>query len=261
MSNFSFYHVDAFTDLLFAGNPAAVCLLPTWLSDETLHSIAKENNLPVTAFLVRKDQQFDIRWITPEYELDLCGHGSLAAAYVIFNYLEPSWQEVALQSPLELLQVRRTGDLITLNFPAKIIEPCALPLLEQGLSLPPQAIYHYKSERCIAIYKTEAEIKTLQLDMQVLKQLEHRGITITARGNTVDFVSRTFYPHKMIPEDAVTGAAHCYLVPYWAERLKKIMLHAKQVSERGGELFCELTSDRVLLSAKAVLFMQGTVSI
>jgi PhzF family phenazine biosynthesis protein len=259
IENYPIYHVDAFTDTLFSGNPAAVCILPIWLPDEMLHCIAKENNCPVTAFLVRHDAIFSIRWITPEYELDLCGHGSLAAAFIIFNYLEPTWQDVSLQSPLHLLKISRNKDLITLNFPAKIIEPCSLPLLNQGLNLQVQESYQYNQERYIAVFNTETEIKALPPDFKILQALEHRGITVTAPGDTVDFVSRTFYPQKMIPEDAVTGAAHCFLVPYWAERLKKNTLQAKQVSARGGDLLCEYVKDRVLLSAKAVLYSQGII--
>src|ERR1700722_10594782 len=159
------YHVDAFANKIFSGNPAAVCVLTTWLSDIDLHNIAKENNLPVTAFLVREGDKFNIRWITPEYELDLCGHGSLSAGHVIFNYLEPTWQKADLQSRIELLQVHRTNDLITLNFPAKKIESVALPLLAQGLGLSPKEIYQHKNERCLAIYNTEEEVKQLKPNM------------------------------------------------------------------------------------------------
>lgn len=255
------YHVDAFSDKIFSGNPAAVCILPHWLPDVDLHNISKENNQPVTAFLVRDGNQFSVRWVTPEYELDLCGHGTLSAAYVIFNYLEPTWQTANLRSNLDALQVTRAGELITLNFPAKSIEKCSIPLLEEGLRLPPVEIYQHKNERCIAVYRTEGEIKQLNPNMQILAKLEHRGITVTAPGNTVDFVSRTFYPKKLISEDPVTGASHCLLAPYWSERLNKTKLRALQVSQRGGEMFCRYQDDRVLISAKAVMYMQGMVTI
>ena len=255
------YHVDAFSDKIFSGNPAAVCILPHWLPDIDLHNIAKENNLPVTAFLVRNGDQFSIRWITPEYELDLCGHGTLSAAYVIFNQLERTWQAVDLQSRTEKLQVSRSGEFITLNFPAKSIERCSIPLLEEGLELSPIEIYQHKNERCIAVYSTEDEVKELNPNMRILAKLEHRGITVTAPGNTVDFVSRTFYPKKAISEDPVTGASHCLLAPYWSARLNKTELHALQVSERGGEMFCRYQDNRVLISAKAVMYMQGMVTV
>src|SRR5204862_7536372 len=141
----------ALTDQFFSGNPAAVCILPYGLPDEALHCIAKENNVPATAFLVREGEQFNIRWLTPEYELDLCGHGTLAAGFVIFNYLEPTWQKVKLQSRLELLEVTRNHDFITLNFPMKSIEPCSLPILAKGLGLIPLETYQHKQERCLAV--------------------------------------------------------------------------------------------------------------
>ena len=142
------YHINAFTDKLFHGNPAAVCVLSTWLSDDMLHSIARENNLPVTAFLVRNGNQFSVRWITPEYELDLCGHGSLSAGFVIFNYIEPSLKKIDLQSRLDLLQITRNDHFTTLNFPIKEIEAVSLPLLEDGLGLLPKETYQHKNERC-----------------------------------------------------------------------------------------------------------------
>lgn len=261
IESFPIYYIDAFTNKLFRGNPAAVCVLSKWLSDDDLHSIAKENNLPATAFLVREVDKYNIRWFTPEYELDICGHGSLSAGYVIFNYLEPTWQKADLQSRIELLQVLRADDLITLNFPAKSIESTSLPLLEQGLGLSPKEIYQHKNERCLAIYNTEEEVKSLQPDMQILKKLEHRGITATAPGKNIDFVSRTFYPQKTISEDPATGASHCLLAPYWSKRLNKTDLHALQISERGGEIFCQYLGDRVLISGKAVLYMQGFINI
>ena len=254
------YHVDAFTDQMFSGNPAAVCVIPEWLPDDQLHNISKENNLPVTAFIVHEKDAYHIRWITPEYELDICGHGSLAAGYVIFNYIDTSLQKVDFHSRTEVLPVIRNRDLVTLNFPAKNIERCSLPLLEQGLGLSPNEIYQYKNERCLAVYNTEDEIKALKPDVQILKKLEHRGITVTAMGKEVDFVSRTFYPQKTIAEDPVTGASHCLLAPYWSKRLNKIELQARQVSQRGGEMICHYQGDRVLISGKAVMYMQGMIA-
>lgn len=257
-NQFAFYHINAFTDKLFSGNPAAVCLLPSWYSEQTLIAIAKENNLPVTAFLVRNGDKFEIRWITPEYELELCGHGSLSAGHVIFNYIEPEANNVTLQSRSELLSIARRGDLITLNFPVKEIEACSLPLLTKGLQCPTHEIYQHKNERCLAVLDSEETVKQLKPNLQVLRELPHRGITVTAPAKSGDFVSRTFYPHKMIAEDPVTGASHCLLAPYWAKRLNKVELHAKQISERGGELICQLQGNRVLISGKAVTYLQGT---
>lgn len=259
MTKLDIYHVDAFTSTVFSGNPAAVCVLESWLSDCQLNMIAKENNLPVTAFLVRNIDQYEIRWITPEYELDLCGHGSLAASYIIFNCLEPSWQCVTLSSVTGLLLVKRDHDLITLDFLAKKCEKVEIQFLEQGLGLLPKEIYQYKNERVVALYGSEEEVRALKPDIQRLKQLSHRGIIVTAPGVEVDFVSRTFYPEKFIYEDAVTGASHCMLAPFWADRLGKSTLHAWQVSRRGGEIFCEHRNDRVLISGRAVLYMRGVV--
>jgi PhzF family phenazine biosynthesis protein len=257
--NMTLYHVDAFTDKIFCGNPAAVCVLSEWLSDHYLHAIAKENNLPVTTFLVRKNNQFDVRWITPEYELDICGHGSLSAGHVIFNYIDPALQKVDLQSRTELLPIIRNEDLVTLNFPAKKIELCSLPLLEQGLGLVPKEVYQHKNDRCLVIVETEEEVQQLKPDMQILKKLAHRGITVTAPGMAVDFVSRTFYPQKSISEDPATGASHCLLAPYWAAKLNKTQFHAKQLSQRGGDIICEYKDDRVLISGKAVMYLQGVI--
>lgn len=259
MTTIRFYHINAFTDQLFCGNPAAVCLLPCWLPDQDLHEIARENNLPVTSFLVFSQDQFFIRWITPEQELDLCGHGTLAAAYVIFNELYPNWNEVDLQSSAGLLPVMRTGNLITLNFPAKNITACVLSLLEKGLGRAPTKIYQYNQERCVAVFDNEDAVHQLKLDMDVLRKLPHPAIVVTAPGNNVDFVSRTFYPQKNIVEDPVTGASHCLLIPYWADRLNKKALHAKQISERGGELFCQTQGNRVLIGGSAVLYMSGII--
>lgn len=255
------YHIDTFTNRIFSGNPAAVGVLQQWLPDSELQAIAKENNLPVTAFLIRENEKFNIRWVTPEYELEICGHGTLASAYVIFNLLEATWNKVDLQSRIELLQVQREGDLLTLNFPTKNIEPCHLPLLEQGLGLQPVETYQHKTERLLVIYNTEEEIKQLKPDMQILKKLEHRGITVTAKSKIVDFVSRTFYPQKSISEDPATGASHCLLIPYWHQKLNKTQFQSKQVSQRGGEMFCEYRGDRVLISGKCVMYSQGIINI
>lgn len=255
------YHIDTFTDRIFSGNPAAVCILEKWPSDLQLQAIAKENNQPVTAFLLRQGDGFNIRWITPEYELDLCGHGSMAASFVIFNILEPTWNKANLHSRTELLQVQRAGDLITLNFPTKNIEPFHSSLLEEGLNVKPIEIYQHKTERLLAVYDTEEEIKQLKPDMQILKKLEHRGITVTAKSKIIDFVSRTFYPQKNISEDPATGASHCLLIPYWQQKLNKTQFHAKQLSERGGEMFCEYQGDRVLISGRCVMYLQGMINI
>lgn len=254
------YHINAFTDKLFAGNPAAVCILDEWLTDKEMQTIAMENHLPVTAFLVRKNNEFHIRWFAPEYEIELCGHGSLASAYVIFNKLEPTWQQTDLHYPSGLLKIKNENGLITLEFPTKnsAIFPSA-DLLIKGLGTQPIEIYQHKTERCLAVFETEEKVRELNPNMRLLKQLEHRGIIVTAPGKNYDFISRTFYPKKTAYEDSITGASHCLLIPYWSKKLNKTKLLAYQASQRGGELLCEYQGEKVLISGKAIMYMQGVI--
>lgn len=261
METFPIFHVDTFTETPFCGNPAVVCILSKWLPDSILHAIAKENHLSVTAFLMKEKEQYQIRWITPEYELDICGHGTLAAAFVVFHFLELTWKQVELKPQRESLTIFRNKNLITLDFPAGDMDSIDLPVLQRGLGMAPKEVYQ-GGDRYIAVYRTEEEVLQLKPDREILMQLEHRGIVVTAPGNSVDFVSRTFYPKKAILEDAVTGISHALLAPYWAKRLNKQELHAKQLSKRGGELFCQCRDNhRVLIGGKAVLYMQGTIMI
>jgi PhzF family phenazine biosynthesis protein len=257
----STYHIDAFTDKLFSGNPAAVCILNQWLPDAVLQKIAEENNLPATAFLVREANQFSIRWFGPEYEIDLCGHGTLAAGYVIFNLLEPSLPEAVLHHPIVgALKIQRQDNLISLNFPVKKFTPCEVPdSLIKGLGIPPKKVYEFKKERLLVIFETEEDIKELNPDLFILKQLEYRGIIVTAKGNDIDFVSRVFYPQKTIFEDSVTGSSYCLLVPYWASQLHKTTFHAQQLSRRGGQVRCELNDNLVILHGNAILYQQGEI--
>jgi PhzF family phenazine biosynthesis protein len=255
------YFIDAFANQIFRGNPAAVCILEKWLSDEMLQSIAAENHLPATAFLVNKANKFEIRWFTPEYEIDLCGHGTLAASYVIFNYLDSTLQQIDFHSCQGLLRVKRDKECITLDFPIKSLEDCShSPQIENGLDASPIISYQYKSERCLVVLGSEEEVKNIKPNLQALAELPYRGIIITAPGRKADFVSRVFYPQKLISEDAVTGSSHCLLVPYWSKKLSKTKLHSRQLSQRGGDLFCELINDRVFISGSAVLYLQGTIS-
>jgi PhzF family phenazine biosynthesis protein len=255
------YHIDAFTSHLFKGNPAAVCVLKEWLHDDQMVLISKENNLPVTAFILLNEGRFHIRWFTPEYELDLCGHGSLAAAFVIFNYLQLNVNTIILQSKSETLEVTNNNDLITLKFPIKTIESTSISIINEALGVIPEAIYQHQNERCLVVLKMEDQITQLKPNMEMLKQIPHRGVVVTAKGNEVDFVSRTFYPHKTTTEDQVTGASHCLLVPYWAKKLNKTQLHAIQLSARGGELFCQHKENAILLGGRAVLYMKGIIYI
>lgn len=257
------FYLDAFTDRLFSGNPAAVCLLPEWLPENSLRAIARENNLPTTAFLVPEGKGYHIRWLTPEFELELCGHATLASGYIIFNHLQPALQQVSVYTKNgSELQISRKQDFITLEFPIKNIERCEIaPEITQSLGVTPLEMYEHRDERCIIVLEHEQTVRNLRPDMQPLKELDYWGYVITAPSTTVDFVSRTFYPDKSITEDAVTGASHCALMPYWVNRLGKNPLRAYQVSPRGGYLECELQQYHVLISGKATLYLEGSISL
>jgi PhzF family phenazine biosynthesis protein len=252
------YQVDAFTSRLFAGNPAAVCPLETWLDDRVMQSVAAENNLSETAFFVRNGEAYDLRWFTPACEVDLCGHATLASAFVVFEYLDRAAELVRFQTRSGELRVRRNGDLLTMDFPARPPQPCdASPALAAALGKPPRELGAARDY--LAVFESEDEVRALDPDMRALAALERFAVIVTAPGDSADFVSRFFAPAHGVDEDPVTGSAHCTLVPYWAGRLGKNSLHAKQVSARGGELWCELAGDRVILSGHAVRYMEGTL--
>ncbi|WP_158044982.1 PhzF family phenazine biosynthesis protein [Skermanella pratensis] len=259
------YQVDAFTDTVFAGNPAAVMPLDIWLPDATLQDLAAENNLAETAFFVPEGQEgYRLRWFTPTTEVDLCGHATLASAYVIMSILRPGTERVdfATQDAGNLTVTRR-GDLYTLDFP---VRPPERPAEDQEAILAdlaaalggPAPSDLLTARDYMVVYDDAASIASLRPDMGVLSRLD-RGVLVTAPGGDVDFVSRYFAPHHGIPEDPVTGSTHCTLVPYWSERLGKTELSARQLSARGGQLWCELRGDRVMISGKAMLYMEGTV--
>ena len=232
------YYVNTFLSKHMLGNPAAVLLLDQWLPDTELQSIATSIGLPATAFLIYEKNKFCIRWFTPDYELDICGHATMAAAHVIFDKIQSESRQIDFDGRTSV-KAKHENNLIFLDFPKKNIEPCpGMALLTQGLGIKPKYIYQHQSERCLAVFETEEEVRILKPDMSLLRQLPYRGIDVTAQGKDVDFICRTFYPRKAMTEDAVCGAAHCLLVPYWAKRLNKINLHSHQASERGGELFC-----------------------
>ena len=254
----NYYHVDTFTNQLFCGNPAAVCILTDSLSEEHMRAIAIENQLPVTAFIKQEGELFSIRWITPESELPLCGHGTLAAAWVLFHELDSHRDELQFDSPTAgILSVRRTIDGPELNFPIQSFQPVITPhTLQEGLGMDIMESYQ-AGDRILVLLQHESMIKALRPNLDILKRLDYRGIVVSAPGDTVDFVSRTFYPRKITPEDAVTGASHCVLVPYWAQRLGKTHFHAYQLSARGGELLCSLSENRVLLRGTAVTYLKG----
>lgn len=255
-----YFQVDAFADEVFRGNPAGVCLLAAWLPDPTLQNIAAENHLSETAFLVARGSDYDLRWFTPSVEMDLCGHATLAAAFVLFTERGVGENAVRFHSRSGLLTVPRAGELLTLDFPARPAVPCAAPdALIRGLGAKPAAVL--KSRDYLAVFASEAEVRALKPDFAVLKTLDCLGIIATAPGGDCDFVSRFFAPAAGIDEDPVTGSAHCTLIPYWAQRLGKAKLFARQVSRRGGELSCELAGNRVHIGGKAVLYLSGEIEI
>lgn len=254
------YQIDAFTSRIFSGNPAAVCPLKRWLEDSLLQAIAQENNLSETAFFVPEKNGYHIRWFTPVAEVDLCGHATLATAFVIFTHLEQSSAEIIFRSRSGSLTVVQEKGLLSMDFPSQPPVPCKAPkALIDGLRREPVEVL--RSEDYVAVFSGENDIVDLHPDMGMLRKLDLRGVMVTAKGSNVDFVSRFFAPKFGVDEDPVTGSAHCALIPYWAGRLNKKNLHAHQVSERGGELFCKDCGDRVSISGRAVTFMEGSITI
>jgi PhzF family phenazine biosynthesis protein len=248
-----YYQIDAFTGSLFSGNPAGVCLLTDWLPDATLQSIGAENNLAETAFVVQRDSYFDLRWFTPTLEMDLCGHATLASAHVIFRHLGYRDSVVRFQTRSGLLTVTRNDDALTLDFPARPASVCPAPAdLIKGLGRTPTTTA--KARDYLAVFDTEQAVRGLRPDMASLMRLDCLGIIATAPGEHCDFVSRFFAPGAGVPEDPVTGSAHCTLIPYWAQRLGRSKLHAMQISQRGGELFCEDRGERVGIGGRAVTY-------
>jgi PhzF family phenazine biosynthesis protein len=258
----SIYQVDAFAETVFSGNPAAIIPLENWIDEALMQKIAMENNLSETAFIVKEDEVYQIRWFTPENEVDLCGHATLASAYVIKNFIEPHIGEIefSTQKVGELKASAKEG-MYTLDFPARIPEPCSVPedlLKSLGTSI---AVEILKSRDYFVVLPDEEAVKNIEPDFLLMQQLDTFGVIVTAKGQSADVVSRCFYPGAGINEDPVTGSAHCNIVPYWAQKLGKTKLHCKQLSKRGGSLDCELAGDRVLMTGKCVLFLQGEIDI
>lgn len=252
------YQIDAFADRLFTGNPAAVCPLTKWLPDETMQAIAIENNLSETAFFVEEDTGWRIRWFTPATEVKLCGHATLASAFVYFTHIAPDTNQVVFDSHSGPLTVTRDGEWLTLDFPRQAVEPVETSaLLEEALGVKPVEVY--AADDWMIVLESESQVRELQPNMALLKQLERRGVIVTAKGDECDFVSRFFAPKYAIDEDPVTGSAHTKLTPFWAERLGRQKLHARQLSPRGGDLYCEVKGERVLISGRAVPYMTGTI--
>jgi PhzF family phenazine biosynthesis protein len=254
------YHIDAFTSRLFGGNPAAVCPLEQWLDEATLQSIAAENSLPETAFIKGGGGAYEIRWMTPVQEIDLCGHATLASGHVIFEVLEPGLDKVVFQSKSGPLRVDKEGDRLVLEFPSRPPKAIAPPpSLATILGATPREVL--KARDLMAVFETEAEVRGLKPDLHAMLTLDTFGVIVTAPGSDVDFVSRFFAPARGIPEDPVTGSAHCTLVPYWSKRLGKKSLTARQVSARGGELVLEDHGERVRIGGRTVQYLEGTLEL
>lgn len=255
-----YYHIDAFASQRFRGNPAGVCVLEDWPPDATLQSIAFENNLSETAFIVQRRDRYALRWFTPKIEIDLCGHATLAAAYVIFQYLGHLAPAVDFDSKSGPLRVEREGDLYVLDFPSRPPQPCPAPeALVRGLGQRPEEVL--RARDYLAVLQQADEVAGLPPNLAALSELDCLGIIVTAPGQDVDFVSRFFAPRAGIPEDPVTGSAHCTLIPYWSLRLGKARLTAKQLSARGGELWCEDAGDRVKIGGRAVTYLVGEIEL
>jgi PhzF family phenazine biosynthesis protein len=254
------YQVDAFTDRVFGGNPAAVCPLDEWLPDGVMQSIAAENNLAATAFFVREGDDYRLRWFTPVAEVDLCGHATLASADVLFRLLGHPGSSIRFLTRSGPLEVGRDGDGYAMDLPATVPTPCEVsPVLQEALGVPvDEALRAFDH---VAVLASEALVRELRPDLSRLKELDLRGVVVTAPGHEVDFVSRFFAPKLGIDEDPVTGSAHCILAPYWAGRLGRTRLRAQQVSPRGGRVDCEVRGDRVTLRGRAAHYMTAEITI
>jgi PhzF family phenazine biosynthesis protein len=260
-----FYHVDAFASQLFKGNPAAVCPLESWLPDATLQAIASEHNLSETAFYVARGSHYELRWFTPEVEVDLCGHATVASAHVIFDVRrETQGKRIVFKSKSGDLGVDMSlkdgSALYALDFPARPPQPCeAVPELSHALGATPKEVLAARDYLCV--FGAEDEVIALKPDMARIAALDRFAVIVTAPGTDCDFVSRFFAPGKGVSEDPVTGSSHCTLIPYWAERLAKPQLFARQHSRRGGELWCQHRGDRVSIAGRAVTYSQGVIEL
>ena len=263
-----YYVTDVFTDSLFGGNPAGVCLLEEWLDVSVMQSIAAENNLSETAFLVRREGHYDLRWFTPAIEIDLCGHATMGSAYVLFQFVEKSAKELRFNTQSGMLTVARDGDRLWMDFPAR---PGVLAqnysCLAKAMGI--ESFETYKSADILVVLDSEDTVRSISPDFEMLKQVraeaympgDNFGIIVTAPGSDCDFVSRFFAPNAGINEDPVTGRAHCVLIPYWSKRLGKTSMTARQLSKRGGYIWCEDTGERVKIGGQACLYLEGEIRV
>jgi PhzF family phenazine biosynthesis protein len=253
------YQFDAFTRQRFGGNPAAICVLDEWLDADIMQQIAAENNVAETAFFVGSKGSYDLRWFTPEVEIDLCGHATLATAHLVLNHLEPNISEVRFHTMSGELLVSRDGEMLSMLFPARPPTATEMPVqIADALGTEPLEVF--QSRDMLALFETEQQVRDLSPDFAAIAGMDAGfAVIVTAPGEEVDFVSRFFAPGAGIPEDPVTGSAHCTLIPFWSGRLNKTRLHAKQVSKRGGELFCEHLGEQVRISGYVTEYSQGHI--
>ncbi len=260
MRSIPIYQIDAFASGIFAGNPAAVCPLSGWLDEATMLAIAAENNLAETAFLVAGDEAYQLRWFTPTTEVELCGHATLASAHLLLNVLGRCHEQVAFDTRSGRLEVSRNGDLLALDLPTLAAQPCKAPqALIDGLGCRPQQLL--LASNYLAVFEREDDVRSIEPDFRALARCHPHGVIVTAPGKEADFVSRFFAPSHGIDEDPVTGSAHCTLTPYWAQRLGKKQLRARQISRRGGELICEERGQRTRVSGRCALYLRGTIEL
>lgn len=256
-----YYVVDAFTDEVFKGNPAGVCVLEEWIDDNIMQKIAGENNLSETAFVVKNGNKYDLRWFTPKSEIDLCGHATLGTSYVIANYVQVGSENMEFNTASGILKVKRNGDLYEMDLPLR--EPQKIELSSQTISeaIGVKAVETYLSRDLFIVLETEEQVRRLTPNFSKMMKLDKGlGIIVTAKGTDADFVSRCFYPKLGVSEDPVTGSAHSNLIPFWSQRLNKDVMIARQLSARGGTLYCKIAGDRVKISGKAVLYMTGNIN-
>jgi len=255
-----YFEVHSFTEDIFHGNPAGVCPLDSWIEETLMQRIAAENNLSETAFFVPKENHYELRWFTPKVEVDLCGHATLATAYVLFDHLGYEGDAVRFETKSGEIMVWKHEDFLIMDFPSRPAEQAIIPKsLVAGLGREVEGVF--KARDYLVVFESEKDVRDIRPDFSELAKVDGEGVIVTAPGDEVDFVSRFFAPRMGIPEDPVTGAAHSTLTPYWAERLGKNRLTARQVSERVGDLWCKQEGDRVQIAGHAVLYVKGFLNI
>jgi PhzF family phenazine biosynthesis protein len=261
-----YFVVDVFTDKAFGGNPAGVCLLDEWLPDETLQNIAMENNLSETAFLIKQSGYYELRWFTPEIEIDLCGHATMGSAYILFKFVETKTSVINFHTQSGVLTVNQDGNQLRMDFPSRPAVAAA-PYKSIKSSLDLDDFDVYKSADVLVVIDSEETLMRITPDFEILKKVKSEaempsdnfGVIVTAPGSDCDFVSRFFAPNAGVNEDPVTGRAHCILIPFWSKRLNKTVMTARQLSKRGGRLWCENAGNRVIISGEAVLYLTGEI--